>query len=164
MSKTRSEASRMRQAVADASNLHDGAWRDPSALALLASQYGVDLTELTRQATARAQEALEDDAELRRPDVLEAEWAAYKFGGLTPFRVGDWVEVGYDMRWQRQAGMEDAAGGVTEVTFEVGFAGEFDNTVTEVAAWDTYDERRQMIGHRAGEDPADQPGHPPRPG
>lgn len=155
MNKRPSENSRMRQAVVDASNLHDGAFRDPAAMAMLATQYRVDITELVRRTKVQVAESLKDEAEHQRPAVLEGAWEAYDFGDLVVFRADDWEQTECGLGWQRQAILEDAAGSnITALTFVVRLAGDGDNTILSVDAWETYDETRQTIGQPRDEAPA----------
>jgi hypothetical protein len=59
MSKHRSEPYRMRRAVAEAAQEHDGAYHDPTAMELIAERFQVDLSSLveeTRKEIARREE------------------------------------------------------------------------------------------------------------
>lgn len=56
MSRQRSYEYRMRRAVAKAAQPHDGAFRDPMAMRMIAGEYQVDLADLTRQTAQRVAE------------------------------------------------------------------------------------------------------------
>lgn len=58
MSRRRSDAYRMRRAVAEASQPHDGAYKDPMAIEMIARNHKVDLTELVRQTKEEVAERL----------------------------------------------------------------------------------------------------------
>lgn len=58
MSKQRSDAYRMRRAVNEASNHHDGAYNCEMAMKMIAEQYNVDLARLTKLTMERVEDDL----------------------------------------------------------------------------------------------------------
>lgn len=68
MSKRRGEPYRLRRAVSEAAQLHDGAWKDPMAMELIASRHGVPLDTLIEQTKFEVSENLALDHRLRAED------------------------------------------------------------------------------------------------
>lgn len=129
MARQRSYNSRMGQAVCDASNLHDGAWRCPLSLETIAKQYQVDIAELTRKATAAAQLMLREENSCLRREISETEWAAHDLADHLPLEVGEWREHRDGDSWLRDVTLLSPGGLTLEATYSVSFPDDSDNTV-----------------------------------
>lgn len=146
MGSRKSDQARMREAIQEASNLHDGAHADPMALAMIARRDRIDLATLTRGAHAQAATNLARE----RASSLESEWSGYQLGNYQVVPSDDdhgWMELS-ENSWMRLVTLANGEGTEIQAVFSV----TFDNWRTYAASASMTDTDDNVIGRRWGTD------------